>query len=276
MHVDNPHLPLTCEPVSQLSACPEYLSLTGLRCELDVPTRIVAIDEVLAILPAYVEEELSRPNFTVRRPASFGKQGNVLENVPLLMERASGARSLMHMVNGGQDDEATRILCAVAGRLHTPRTKPAPALVPLLQRFEALWSAAATHRGVFEQSAKTARELLDAPRDVGVLHGDIHHANVLDFGPKGWLAIDPKGLYGERGFDFANIFCNPDSQSALAPGCFARRIEIVRQAGDIDHRRLLQWVLAWTGLSAAWMLEDDIDPTTPLEVAKLATLALGL
>ena len=194
----------------------------------------------------------------------------------LLMERASGARSLMHMVNGGQDDEATRILCAVAGRLHTPRTLPAPALVPVLQRFEALWSAAATHRGVFEQSAKTARELLDAPRDVGVLHGDIHHANVLDFGPKGWLAIDPKGLYGERGFDFANIFCNPDSQSALAPGCFARRIEIVRQAGDIDHRRLLQWVLAWTGLSAAWMLEDDLDPTTPLEVAKLATLALGL
>lgn len=89
MHVDNPHLPLTCEPVSQLSACPEYLSLTGLRCELDVPTRIVAIDEVLAILPACVEEELSRPNFTVRRPASFGKQGNVLENVPLLYRSAN-------------------------------------------------------------------------------------------------------------------------------------------------------------------------------------------
>ena len=194
----------------------------------------------------------------------------------LLMERASGVRSLMDMVNCGQDDEATRILCAAAGRLHTPRTQPAPALVPLLQRFEALWGAAATHQGVFEQSAKAARELLHAPRDVGVLHGDIHHANVLDFGPKGWLAIDPKGLYGERGFDYANIFCNPDSQSALAPGCFARRIEIVRRAGDIDHRRLLQWVLAWTGLSAAWMLEDGIEPSTPLEVAKLATLALGL
>jgi hypothetical protein len=90
MHVDNPHLPLTCEPVSQLSACPEYLSLTGLRCELDVPTRIVAIDEVLAMLPASVEEELSQPNFAIRRPASFGKQGNVLENVPLLYRNATG------------------------------------------------------------------------------------------------------------------------------------------------------------------------------------------
>lgn len=194
----------------------------------------------------------------------------------LLMERASSPLSLTHMVSCGQDDEATRILCAVAGRLHTPRTKPAPALVPLVQWFEALWSAAATHRGVFEQCAKTARELLDSPRDVRVLHGDIHHGNVLDFGPKGWLAIDPKGLYGERGFDYANIFCNPDIKSALAPSCFARRISIVSQASDIERHRLLQWVLAWTGLSAAWMLEDEVEAPLPLGVAKLAASALGL
>ena len=194
----------------------------------------------------------------------------------LLMERASGSASLTHMVSCGQDDEATRILCAVVSRLHTPRAKPVPALVPLVQRFEALWSAAATHRGVFVQCAKTARELLDAPRDLRVLHGDIHHGNVLDFGSKGWLAIDPKGLYGERGFDYANIFCNPDIKSALAPSCFARRIGIVTQASDIDRHRLLQWVLAWAGLSAAWMLEDGIEPAIPLGVAKLAALALGL
>lgn len=194
----------------------------------------------------------------------------------LLMERANGSVSLGHMVSCGQDDEATRIICAVVRRLHIPRTKPLPALVPLVKRFEALWSAAATHRGVYEQSAETARQLFRCPREVTVLHGDIHHGNVLDFGPKGWLAIDPKGLYGERGFDYANIFCNPDIKSALAPGCFERRIGVVAQASEIDRRRLLQWVLAWTGLSAAWMLEDDIDPNVPLEVAKLAALALGL
>ncbi|MEY1662219.1 aminoglycoside phosphotransferase family protein [Isoalcanivorax beigongshangi] len=51
--------------------------------------------------------------------------------------------------------------------------------------------------------------------------------SVLDFGPAGWLAIDPKELRGEHGFDYANIFCNPDRDSALAPGCFARRIEVI-------------------------------------------------
>ncbi|KPA88234.1 MULTISPECIES: TauD/TfdA family dioxygenase [Pseudomonas] len=90
MHVDNPHLPLTCEPLDGLSACPEYLTLTGLRCELDVPTRIVAIRDVLDILPDFVEQELQRPNFSVRRPDSFGQEGNVLENVPLLYQPPAG------------------------------------------------------------------------------------------------------------------------------------------------------------------------------------------
>jgi hypothetical protein len=90
MHVDNLHLPLTCEPVSASSACPEYLCLTGLRCELDVPTRIVAISEVLAMLPAWIETALSQPQFAIRRPVSFGKPGNVLEQVPLLYKSATG------------------------------------------------------------------------------------------------------------------------------------------------------------------------------------------
>jgi len=180
------------------------------------------------------------------------------------------------MVKCGQDDEATRILCAVAVRLHVPRAKPIPELVPLVQWFEALWSMAVTHGGILEHCAGVASELLADPRDVAVLHGDIHHGNVLDFGQPGWLAIDPKGLYGERGFDYANILCNPDDASALAPGCFARRIALIAGASKIYRRRLLQWVLAWAGLSATWMLEDGAEPDSRLEVARLAASALNI
>lgn len=196
------------------------------------------------------------------------------EGEALLMKRAQGPASLMQMVKDGRDDEATRILCAVATRLHAPRARPAPELVPLEQWFESLGCAAAVHGGIFEHSAKAADELLATARDVVVLHGDIHHGNVLDFGPSGWLAIDPKGVYGERGFDYANILCNPDSASALAPGAFARRIALIAAASGIDRRRLLQWVLAWAGLSAAWMLEDNLEPGSRLEIAQLAASAL--
>ena len=192
----------------------------------------------------------------------------------LLMKRAQGSASLAQMVADGRDDQATRILCAVAARLHAPRSTPRPAQVPLEQWFDALWSAAATHGGVLEHSAKAARALFAAPQDAAVLHGDIHHGNVLDFGPAGWLAIDPKGLYGERGFDFANILCNPDEASAQAPGRFPLRIAIISQAAGVERRRLLQWVLAWAGLSATWMIEDGAEPGGRLALARLAVSAL--
>ncbi len=199
------------------------------------------------------------------------------DGMALLMQRAQGPQSLAQMVAQGHDDEATHILCAAAMRLHAPRTAPAPPLVPLAQWFQALWPGAARHGGLFEHSARTARTLLAAPRDEGVLHGDIHHGNVLDFRSQGWLAIDPKGLRGECGFDFANILCNPDGATALAPGRFARRIDVIVGATGIERQRLLQWVLAWAGLSAIWMLEEDgDDPAGTLKVAQLAAAALGI
>ena len=132
------------------------------------------------------------------------------EGDALLLERATGKGSLVEMARGGRDDEASRIICAVAARLHAPRGCPPPELIPLPRWFAALEPAAARHGGILSLAAATARELLAEPQEVVVLHGDIHHGNVLDFGPRGWLAIDPKRLAGERGFDFANLFCNPD------------------------------------------------------------------
>src|SRR5262245_56486623 len=128
----------------------------------------------------------------------------------LLLERATGTASLADMARSGQDDEACRILCSAAAKLHAPRAKPLPELIPLTQWFRDLEPAASAHGGILPRCAEVARALLDDPREVGVLHGDLHHDNVLDFGARGWLVIDPKRLIGERCFDFANIFTNPD------------------------------------------------------------------
>jgi streptomycin 6-kinase len=127
--------------------------------------------------------------------------------------------------------------------------------------------------------ADAARTLLADPREVGMLHGDLHHDNVLSFGARGWLAIDPKWLIGERGFDFANIFTNPDLADpscpvATEPGRFARRLEAVAEAAGLERRRLLHWILAWTGLSAAWFLGDGDPAYIDLKVADLAAAEL--
>ncbi|WP_337262437.1 MULTISPECIES: aminoglycoside phosphotransferase family protein [unclassified Serratia (in: enterobacteria)] len=194
----------------------------------------------------------------------------------ILLERALGQASLAQMVRSGQDERATEILCQVISQLHAPRTAPFPDLIPLHQWFNALWPAAQAHGGLLRLSATAAAELLTSPREQGVLHGDIHHDNVLDFAERGWLAIDPKRLYGERGFDYANIFCNPNYGIATDPDIFHRRVEQICTLARLERSRLLQWILAWAGLSAAWFLEDGEAADIDFRVAELAARALGI
>lgn len=194
----------------------------------------------------------------------------------LLIERAMGRRSLMRMALNGQDDEANQIMCAAVAQLHAPRWSPLPPLVPLTQWFNALRLAAEQHDGLYSLSLSTAEALLAEPQDVVVLHGDVHHDNILDFEARGWLAIDPKRVIGERGFDYANLICNPELPTAADPLRFERQIKRVAKAAGLERRRLLQWVLAFAGLSAAWFLEDGdtLAAEGQLQVAKLAALTL--
>lgn len=192
----------------------------------------------------------------------------------LLLERAMDSRSLAALARAEEagDAAATGILCAVAARLHAPRPS-APLLPPLSGCFAAL-AAAAARGGVLSACHAVAQDLLAAPQDSVVLHGDLHHANVLDGGARGWLAIDPKGYVGERGFDFANILCNPDAALATFPGRLERQVALIADAARLDPARLLAWGAAWAGLSAAWHLEDGTPPETALAVAAAALAAL--
>lgn len=189
----------------------------------------------------------------------------------LLLERVVGKHSLAEIARRGADDEATRILCRTAMALHGPRASAHPSgLIPLDVWFAALEKAASQHGGTFATCADIARALLADPREIVVLHGDLHHGNVLDGGARGWLAIDPKGLVGERTFEYANLFRNPDLETALASGRMWRRAQIVAQQAGLDGTRLINWVIAYAGLGAAWSLEDGDDPKPGLAIAQQA------
>lgn len=192
----------------------------------------------------------------------------------LLLERAIETQSLANLARTGRDNDACRMLCQVAARLHTPRDNP-PEVVLLTDWFRELWPAADKHGGTFALSAEAARALLEAPQEEVILHGDLHHGNILDFGERGWLAIDPKRLGGERGFDYANLFLNPDAETAQAPGRLARRASVVADAAGLDRTRLLRWVLAYAGLSAAWSLDAGDPPEDALRIAREAAAELG-
>ena len=196
------------------------------------------------------------------------------DNEALLLERASGSRVLADLSQQGEDDAASQIICQVAARLHAHTTKTPPDLVSLTAWFSDLCAKADSYGGILNKAAEVANELLADPQDMTVLHGDLHHQNILDFNDRGWLAIDPKGLLGERGFDFANILCNPTHSIAVSPDRLAHQLTIIADQAQLDRKRLQAWVIAWSGLSAIWSLQDGNDPATALAVATLAATDL--
>ncbi|MBO9709978.1 MAG: APH(6)-I family aminoglycoside O-phosphotransferase [Caulobacter sp.] len=197
----------------------------------------------------------------------------------LLMERAAGPRSLAAMARSGHDAEACRVLCRTAAKLHAPSAPPWPELHRLDAWFQPLFDLSPSH-SVLEPAARQARLLLDDQRDVRPLHGDLHHDNVLDFVDRGWLAIDPHGLVGERTFDFANIFTNPDLGDpshpvATLPGRLEARLGVVAEETGIEAVRILDWIVAWTGLSAAWFIGDGDHASAQIDL-QINALALAL
>jgi len=186
----------------------------------------------------------------------------------LLMLRATGG-PLTPQVLAGRDEAATAILCQVVAKLHAPRDRPPPAAPPLAQLFSALIQS---DDPTLARARRVAAGLLEAPRDPVLLHGDIHHGNVLDFGADGWLAIDPWGLVGERAYDYANIFPNPDLASVTADR-FATRLAQIARAADLEPARLKAWAHAHAGLSAAWHAQDGSDPATARAVLALIEAA---
>ncbi|WP_312362003.1 aminoglycoside phosphotransferase family protein [Ensifer sp.] len=195
----------------------------------------------------------------------------------VLMERTDSQKNLFHMAMTGSDLDATRIICRTVARLHAPRPVAFPSdLVPLDKWFSSLEAAAPVHGGLFARALETAKTLFADPGPPVVLHGDVHHANILDFGDRGWLAIDPKRVLGDRGYDYANLFCNPELPLVTAPGRLQRHLPVVAEETGLAPRRLLQWILAYAGLSAAWFMEDGDDHgvESDLTMARIAIAEL--
>lgn len=188
----------------------------------------------------------------------------------LLLERLPG-EDLTGLPPAGDDDGATRVLCAVAASLHRPRPRPWPELPPLRVWFRGL-EAAAPLGGLYAHAWAQVQALLDTPQDVRPLHGDLHHGNVLRGAGGEWRVVDPKGLLGERGFDYANLFCNPDLDFAARPGRLARQAALVADLAGLDRPRLLAWVLGYAALSAAWHLEAG-EPRLAEQTLVIAALA---
>jgi streptomycin 6-kinase len=168
---------------------------------------------------------------------------------------------------GGEQGDlaAAEIIADVLNKLHRDQPdKPIPQLRTLRRRFRSLFERAAREESkgdesIYVRGARVAERLLAAPQDECVLHGDIQHYNIRRHPQRGWLAYDPKGLYGERTYDAANTLCNPGHARdlVLSEDRLRRITQVLADGMGVGVRRLRAYVFAYACLSASWFGDDD-------------------
>jgi streptomycin 6-kinase len=245
-------------------------------------TRVTRADGTPAVLklcpPAY-DEVRTEP--AALRLAGGEGMVRLLDADPargaLLLERAEPRETLVRL-HGTDDEAATRVAAEVGLRLHRPVPDAARPTFPTVEGWAARAFATLRERyaggtgplpaGVVERGEREHAELVASSAPAVLLHGDLHHGNVLS-SARGWLAIDPKGVLGEPAYEVGALLRNPvglghrpDLRAVLD-----RRVPVLAEAYGVDRERVRGWGRAHNVVSLLWSHEDD-------DVVDTATLAV--
>jgi streptomycin 6-kinase len=196
--------------------------------------------------------------------ARFGGRGvaEVYEHMAgaALLERLDPGEPLAALTLNGRDDEATDIIAMLLGRM---APQDPPDWCPTAEQWGGAFvrqAAAADERipaALLDPAQRIYADLCATQRVPALLHGDLHHYNVLSDRARGWCAIDPKGVVGELEYELGAALRNPIDR----PDLFAklavveRRLEQFGLALGIDVSRARGWCFAQAVLSGIWSLE---------------------
>ncbi len=176
----------------------------------------------------------------------------------LLLERAVSGISLKSYFPH-KDHEAIQIACDAMQKLHqAPLPTEFPNIRDWLAGLDKDWDIPL---GYLEKARYLRDQLLQTSAKPVLLHGDLHHDNILQNG-SGWLVIDPKGVVGEPAYEVAAFIRNPMPELLDQPDAASiikQRISAFARILDLDPARIKNWCFVQAILSWVWALEDGID-----------------
>jgi streptomycin 6-kinase len=181
----------------------------------------------------------------------------------VLLPRFDPGYDLVAMCLEGRDDEATSIIASIIHRMPVVR----PHAVRGAGSVDRLHADFAKYRlageGIIPMHFVDAAEELFAAlcatqRDVRLLHGDLHHYNVLFDSAAGWVAIDPWGVMGEIEFEVGASLRNPVVDAVKSPRLLERRLRIYEDRLHIDASRAVKWAFATTVLGILWPFDPNL------------------
>jgi len=252
-----------------LSACAERWSLRVLppfpELSYNYVTPVVRADGTPAVLKMGVPHPELRTEIAALRHYDGRGCVRLLEadadTGAVLLERLLPGTLLSSLED---DAEATRVAAGVMRALWRPLPPEHP--FPALERWTASVGRLRRRFGgagplpprLFETAERLREELLASQGEPVLLHGDLHHMNILRAERAPWLALDPKGVAGEPAYEVGPFLYNPPGMGCWSdlPRIVGRRVDILSAALGLPRERLVAWGVVTAVLSACWSVED--------------------
>ena len=231
------------EPVQGLSF--NYLA-RGRRRGRGVVAKFLWAPDVLAAETTWLK--LQQANGTVQ----------VFDTAPDLNAYLMADLAPLTPLTAADDAAATETLATLISRTsglpapaHLPRIATWFADLPQLER----QPPAGVDAAIVGQARAVADALATTPAEERLLHGDLHHDNVLAPAATGhWTVIDPKGMVGDPAHECAALFRNglDGTTPTHLPHILRTRLAILAEVTGFDPQRIAGWGFAQTVLSCSW------------------------
>lgn len=177
----------------------------------------------------------------------------------LLLEKLDPGKHLKDVFQKNEEEKAVETAIEVLQKI---RRKPPPThrFIRLESWFAGFERARTTSfpTAPIEKAQKFYQKLSAA--ESFLLHGDFHHENILSAGRGGFLAIDPKGIVGQLGYEISvflnNHVCWRENDARVRERLNHAVLQF-SQAFEIEPQILRQWAYAQVVLSAWWTFEEN-------------------
>ncbi len=189
----------------------------------------------------------------------------------LLMERVSPGASLVKI----DEPTATITFCKTVERLRNVQS-PFITLPTTADWFARLSSfrnecqvGSPISSALLDQAINVSSELLRTTTPQVVLHGDLHHYNILQNQNGDGVAIDPKGVVGDPVYETCAWLRNPYPyfvRQAEAREITRNRLSVISERLGYDRQRVIAWAFCQCVLSAVWSIDDN-EPDWEYDVA---------
>ena len=213
---------------------------------------------------SFLKDELSREVSVLRAYKGRGAINVLDQDEGLGVALLEGAVPGTPLSTIEDDARATEIFCEVFSRLHVPA--PIGSHYPSLkqhfvaieryrERFSEVNIAAPLPASWVENAEECLAYLISTTSESFLLHGDLHHENILRQFEDQWVVIDPKGIIGDIHFDTIQYLLNYEDRGGDCEQVLRRRIAIMADRLSLDPQRIAMWGVARGVLEACWTLE---------------------